>query len=344
MAQGGVSSGALCITESSRLPSLPVAVDEEPRTDGESFNEDASGSGSEDTVPARERWWTEQAERFVDGKCRVGERWRRGMREILIGSIPAALERAGRARPSTPRAVTEADVRALKESSGWAPSTLKTDLIVLRGFLRGSGNPIAEAEEPWVTTHGAPVNRRWLTAQQLGALWCAARGRERLLVSLEGFNGLRRIEVLRLRVRDLDLTLPSPKMNVLGKGRDGGKWRTIPVQSIAYAALLDATQGLGGIDRIYPLHERTADHDIRAAAQRAGLGIRVSGHDLRRTFGRVAYHAGVSLVDLRYIYGHESVDMTAHYIGLDDAAARKGLESFGESMRAFVSTPAGAGA
>lgn len=266
------------------------------------------------------------------------------MREILIGSIPDALERAGRGRPSTPRAVMEADVRALKSASGWAPSTLKTDLIVLRGFLRWSGNPVANVEEPWLTPHGAPVNRRWLTAPQLGALWCAARGRERLLVSLEGFNGLRRIEVLRLRVRDLDLALPNPRMNVLGKGRDGGKWRTIPVQSTAYAALLETTAALGPNERIYRYHERTADHDIRAAANRAGLGIRVSGHDLRRTFGRVAYQAGVSLVDLRYIYGHESVDMTAHYIGLDDAAARRGLESFGEAMRAFVSAPAAGGA
>ena len=295
-------------------------------------------------MPNGARWWTEQAERFVDGKCRVGDSWRRAMREILIGSIPAALERAGRARPSTPRAVTEADVWALKACSSWAPSTLRTDLIVLRGFLRWAGNPVAEPEETWATTHGAPVHRRWLTAQQLGAPWCGARGRERLLVSLEGFNGLRRIEVLRLRVRDLDLTLPNPTMNVLGKGRDGGKWRTIPVQSMAYAALLDAAQGLGTGDRIYRFHERTADHDIRAAAIRAGLGIRVSGHDLRRTFGRVAYQAGVSLVDLRYIYGHESVDMTAHYIGLDDAAARRGLESFGEAMRAFVSAPASGGA
>ncbi|HEV2165518.1 MAG TPA: site-specific integrase, partial [Thermoplasmata archaeon] len=181
-----------------------------------------------------------------------------------------------------------------------------------------------------------PVHRRWLTADQLGELWIAARGRERLLVALEGFNGLRRVEVLRLRVRDLNLTLPNPTMNVLGKGRDGGKWRTIPVQQVAYAALVEASAGLAQGDRLYTFHERTADHDLRAAAVRAGLGIRVAGHDLRRSFGRIGYQAGVSLVDLKYLYGHESVDMTAHYIGLDMSEAARGLSRFGETMASVI--------
>jgi hypothetical protein len=89
------------------------------------------GSASEDTVPERGRWWTEATERFVEGKCRVSERWRRRMRHILW-SIPSALERAGRPVPASPRAVCAADIRALKEASGWAPSTLQTNLLVLR--------------------------------------------------------------------------------------------------------------------------------------------------------------------------------------------------------------------
>lgn len=113
------------------------------------------------------------------------------------------------------------------------------------------------------------------------------------MVALEGFDGLHRIEVLRLRKRDLDLTLPDPTMNVLGKGRDGGKWRTSWVQQVAYAVLVEATAKLGPGDKLYPYHERTADHDLRSAARKANIGIPVSGHDLRRSFGQVTYHAGV---------------------------------------------------
>ena len=289
----------------------------------------------EDTVPEKVRWWTERAEEFVSERQRSSERWKRTMRYILR-SIPTSLARAGRHGAVSPRDLTEGDLTALKDSHIWAPSTLRTNLLVVRWFAKWSGNPLADNPYVWVTPHRAPTRRRWLTAEQLGDLWTGAHGRERLLVALEGFNGLRRIEVLRLRKRDLDLTLPNPTMNVLGKGRAGGKWRTIPVQQIAFVALVEASADLGPGDKLHPFHERTADHDLRAAAQRAGLGIRVSGHDLRRSFGRIAYQAGVSLVDLKYIYGHESVDMTAHCIGLDVAEAARGLSLSGRKMEAVM--------
>jgi integrase len=286
-------------------------------------------------VPERVRWWTERADSFVSERRRSCERWKRAMRQILR-SIPASLARAGRSDCVSPLDLKEEEVRALKESHIWAPSTTRTNLLVLRWFLRWAGSALAERPEVWVTPSGAPVHRRWLTAEQLGRLREAASGRERLLVALEGFNRLRRIEVLRLRKRDLDLTLPNPTMNVLGNGRDGGKWRAIPVQQVAYAALLEASASLGPGERFYSLHERTADHDLRSAARKAGLGIPVSGHDLRRSFGRIAYQAGVSLVDLKYLYGHESVGMTARYIGLNMAEAAKGLSLFGRKMESVM--------
>jgi hypothetical protein len=119
------------------------------------------------------------------------------MRDILR-SLPAALSRASRSPPSTPRDLSEDDIRALRASNVWAPSTTKTNFLVLRWFCRWAGNPPAEDESVWVTPHEAPVHGRWLAADQLGRLGLAAEGRERLLVALEGFNGLRRIEVLRL--------------------------------------------------------------------------------------------------------------------------------------------------
>jgi integrase len=250
--------------------------------------------------------------------------------------MPRALERAGREAPASAADVTAEDVEALKTAGFWANSTLHTNLVALREFLRWEGNPLSEDVEVWLAPGGQAINRRWLTAAQLGALYSAASGREKVIVALEGFNGLRRVEVLRLHARDLDLTLPNPTMRVLGKGRHGGKYRTIPIQPVAYAELVAWTLNQPATAAIFPYHERTADHDVRRAAHRAALGVPVSGHDLRRSFGRIAYQAGVSLVDLKYLYGHESVDMTAHYIGLDDDAARRGLNAFGEAMRPFI--------
>jgi integrase len=52
---------------------------------------------------------------------------------------------------------------------------------------------------------GDAPNRRWLGPGDLARLYNAARGTERALVVLEGYNALRRIEARRLRVHDVDL-------------------------------------------------------------------------------------------------------------------------------------------
>lgn len=102
-----------------------------------------------------------------------------------------------------------------------------------------------------------------------------------------------------------------------GKGRNGGKWRTIPVTPVAHAELLPFVMGHRVADRIYPWHYGTSYGDVRSAGLAAGIPI-VSMHDLRRSFGRHAFYPGMDLVQLRNLYGHTSVDMTAPYIGLDD--------------------------
>jgi len=303
---------------------------------GESFNLPGFWAYSEEpNVPTGLRWWNERARTFAREKRGIGERWRRTIRQYLE-AMPSAFRRAGRTPPASPMDVTEQGLQALKDARFWANSTLHTNLVALREFLRWSENPLSEDAEVWLAPAGQAINRRWLTAAQLGALYTAAHGRERMLVALEGFNGLRRIEVLRLHVRDLNLVLPNPTMRVLGKGRHGGKYRTIPVQPVAYAVLVESTLGKLAATAIFPHHERTADHDLRRTASRAGLAVKVSGHDMRRSFGRIAYQAGVSLVDLKYLYGHESVDMTTHYIGLDEESARRGLTAFGEAMQPFI--------
>ncbi len=339
MARGSTTvarAGAQKPNFASRSPSPLIAGQFTIDWNGESINLPVCRFGSEETtVPSGVRWWNERARRFAREKRGIGERWRRTIRQYLL-AMPRALERAGREAPASAADVTAEDVEALKTAGFWANSTLHTNLVALREFLRWEGNPLSEDVEVWLAPGGQAINRRWLTAAQLGALYSAASGREKVIVALEGFNGLRRVEVLRLHARDLDLTLPNPTMRVLGKGRHGGKYRTIPIQPVAYAELVAWTLNQPATAAIFPYHERTADHDVRRAAHRAALGVPVSGHDLRRSFGRIAYQAGVSLVDLKYLYGHESVDMTAHYIGLDDDAARRGLNAFGEAMRPFI--------
>jgi integrase len=63
------------------------------------------------------------------------------------------------------------------------------------------------------------------------------------MVLLGAMNGPRSVEMVRLRVRDCKMDAASPMLHVLGKGRNGGKWRWIPMAKPVYAALLPVVTG-----------------------------------------------------------------------------------------------------
>ncbi|MGD0256861.1 MAG: tyrosine-type recombinase/integrase [Thermoplasmata archaeon] len=228
--------------------------------------------------------------------------------------------------PSTPGRLRAPHVEQLKRGLPWTPATFAVHFNALRRFLRWSHNPLGTDRGVWAVPAETTGRRRWLSPEHLVRLYRAARGRERVLLALEGFNGLRRVEVLRLRAKDVDFA--RQRLHVLGKGRNGGKWRTLPMFSETARVLRSLPTEEGEDALVVPLSRSGADLILRRVAERAGfpsLGLRVSHHDLRRTFGRVAHKAGMDLVQLKNLYGHTSMDQTVHYIGLDEDEMRDGL-------------------
>lgn len=153
-----------------------------------------------------------------------------------------------------------------------------------------------------------------------------------MLVAVEGFNGLRRVEGLRLRAKDV--LFEEGCLGVFEKGRSGGKWRTIPMHPSVREPLAGAIKGKKPEERLLPFSASRADFILRRVATQSGLypGVMISHHDLRRTFGHLAHEAGLDLVQLQHLQGHQSVDMTAHYIGLDAERMREGLQRFAAFM------------
>lgn len=299
-------------------------------------------------MPEAARRWTEQGREWVESRRdeEITEQWRARM-VWDIGRTPDLLSRVGTVEIPFPSQVTVEHIRALRHGLGWQPRTMASYFSALRPFLRWVGAPVAESRAVWSLPSGEATHRRWLEPQDLADLYNASQGAERVLIVLEGYNGLRRIEARRMRVRDIDLS--GRRLRVHGKGRNGGKWRTIPMTATTQAVLTDWIQDRAQDDYILqgltrktakmPLSENACDSLIRRAAKRAGLPMKVSGHDLRRTFGRVAYRAGMDLIDLKGFYGHKSTDMTAHYVGVTEDSQRHGLEQFETAMAAYARPP-----
>ena len=285
-------------------------------------------------MPRKERGWRESVRSWV--------KWRRDTtrncettmveQKRILDSFPRIFRRCGIEPPSAPSKVTREMVRKVWADSPLAPTTTCTHMVALRVFMRWSGNRVADEAQEWVHSKPEPTNRRWLAADQLNSLYGAARGRERVLLALEIFNGLRRIEVLRLYFRDVDFDNAS--LRVKGKGTFGGKYRTIPLAPQAFGALKEASVGKRGDDRVYPWTKHTADADILRAAERAKLGVRVSGHDLRRSLARISIRAGANPANVQKVLGHASIDQTLHYAGIDGDDMREALDVFGRALTA----------
>ncbi len=326
MACGEPISTALAPLETSRS-SFPLGRHAEHATPyRDSFKPNLSRVLSEDHVPDRVRGWAERVGAYVEEREKCGE-WSETSvvtyRGYLLG-LQAKLSLPGGRLPSWEE-IGVAHVRRLRESP-LAPNTIGLSLVTLRGFLRWLNNPIADDARLWRLQRTDMGRRRWLTRGQAIALWNAATEKERVPIGLMLFAGLRRIEVLRLRVRDCDFKLPSATLRVCGKGK---RWRTVPLNGVVWARLRGSTADQGPNDRVFPGTKNAVDRALYAAGRRAGcFAIRpngnpdVSNHDLRRTYIRLTLETGkADLWDVAELVGHQSVEMTVRYAGLNRTKA-----------------------
>jgi integrase len=284
-------------------------------------------------VPQPSEEWRLWVDRFLQEKGRrdaVGDAWLRRIRWELE-RFPRLLDRVGRRiELRSPKDVTEDSIHAMRDGLPWETSTFALHFQALRQFLRWGGNSLAGEKNLWKLPSPAPVHRRWLTREQLLTLYRSARGVEKVVIALEGFNGLRRVEVLRLRTKDV--LLDQGCLRVLGKGRHGGKWRNIPMAGEVRRVLAPWVAGRGLLERVVPYSAGGVDQVLQRAARRAkfpAAGLKVSHHDLRRTFGRLANASGIDLVALQGLFGHASPELSAHYIGLDIDSLRAALDRLG---------------
>jgi integrase len=215
-------------------------------------------------------------------------------------------------------------VEALRDTPEFAPTTRHNWTSRLRAFLTFEGNPLATETDLWRFGKPVPRKRPYLDTSKAKAILAAAVGRERLIVALGLFNGLRACEISRMKVRDLELEETVPMVWILGKGTRGGKPRRIPVDPIGLGEILPFVEGRRPEESVYPGPYASIDKSWRAAQRRAGFRP-VGTHAPRRSFGRISHDAGTPTEETQAVYGHASPVTTAEYIGVEDTRIAKGL-------------------
>jgi site-specific recombinase XerD len=156
----------------------------------------------------------------------------------------------------------------------------------------------------------------------LGAL---RRWRDRAMVEAMVLGGLRRCEVLGLRLEDLR---PAERRVFVADGK-GGHQRLVPISGRFFASVaryLDAERPpeattdrvfvvLKGPRRGRPLSDDGLDEIVRAARARAGL-VHATCHELRHTCLTRLREAGMALEAVQAQAGHRSIESTRIYLHL----------------------------
>lgn len=256
-------------------------------------------------------------------------------RRLLVLALDA-LQVAG--LRSTPTKIGEDEIYFLRDEyyASLDPTTNRRQIGILGTFLKHYNNNVVERMHlAWPQGRRASV--KWLPPESCVRLIDAAEGMEKPLVHMELLLLMRRVEVLRLRIQDIKWNA----VDVLGKGRGEGKWRTVPwaretlavlqhyqrmrEDMIEKALAKDAQAAIPEQFMIYcqygwklgAYRESAVDKMLKTAAARASLAPEdVSNHVLRRSGARMMIYAGANIVDVSTMLGHADTRTTMLYLGL----------------------------
>ena len=267
-----------------------------------------------------------------------GYRW--ALRDIAVGLCDAGFT-------MNPRKIGQTEVNWLYHHryAGCLHDTKVTNLGILQGFLKWAGN---KENVAWPRRDNARPNARWLSKDQAMLLKASATGLGRVLVHFGLDLGMRRCEMLRLKVSSFQ-TGRSNLILVMGKGHGEGKPRMLPwhpdTQEVLDIALALRDKAISGArarglsfevpdnllvyesaNGVNPYHKSALDNVLRGVGRNVGIEP-LAFHDLRRTFGRMCHDAGIELVGIMQLLGHADTKMTIRYLGLNDNDALANMKT-----------------
>lgn len=266
----------------------------------------------------------------------------RKIRGVIVNQIGKTFGR----RPLVSVRPSEVQLWAAEISRKQSPATARHALGVLRRVFdyairdgaihrnpaAGIRLPKVQGNEPRPLTH--------LQLWQLAGLMPSVR--DRMLILIAGYTGLRWGELAALLWSDIDLWAQTIRVTraFSEEAPRGGmspvkdhQARTVPIPSIVANELSLYAAGKAADDLVFPsaagtpLRNRNFRRDVFDDAV-VLLGLQITPHNLRDTAASLAINAGASVVAVSRLLGHESAATTLnHYAGLfptelEDVAAR----------------------
>jgi len=294
-------------------------------------------------MPNRERILRDGIETYVE------EMKARGRSDLTIRDYRYALNRLLLALSDAglkynPKKIGQSELLYLKdEFLVCSPRSKKNQLDILIGYCKWAGNnEIGKLFISWGDT--SRKNVRWLSREQAFLLdrLAVGMGTARVILHLEKDLGLRRVEVIRLKLSSFHFDGSGfGRVTIHGKGRNGGKYRTITCHPLTrdIIGLYIHGQRAKEVERaqqrnheckiiddllIYANETDGSLHGYKKSAIDKFLmkledeaGFHFSNHDLRRTCGREMHFAGVKTERIAAILGHSDTRTTMKYLGLD---------------------------
>lgn len=235
-------------------------------------------------------------------------------------------------------------VRIEEGEAGLSARTIKRRLatiaglyeyLIIRGDTGVTSNPVPRGlavRRPGQRARGVPLIRvprtlpRVIDPEEVDAFVRALRtDRDRAMVDAMLLGGLRRCEVLGLRLGDIR---PGERRLFIAEGK-GGHQRIVPVSNrffVALGAYLETERPqttqtdrvfvvLKGQRRGQPLTASGLDEIIAGARKRAGLR-HLTCHQLRHTCFTRLREAGMALEAIQAQAGHRSIESTRIYLHL----------------------------
>ncbi|CAO5185833.1 Integrase [Frankia sp. AiPs1] len=261
----------------------------------------------------------------VDSRAKYASRVRGYLAWLVDGGAVDVL-----GDPLQNRAARDGAVRDYKrwlKSQRRTPATINNHLAALSDFYVRLGLGAHQARTEVLPLRAPAALDARQTRRYLRAVEACPSPRDRAIALLPYYAGLRIGEVVALDLLDIRLSARKGELAVTGKGRDGGRQRTLPIHPdlrTVLASWLDHRATLIGADqtavflnrrggRLTDRAARTIITDLGATADLTIDDEPFGPHVLRHTFATQLVRKGIDLVIVADLMGHSRLETTRIY-------------------------------